>query len=250
MSPGPTGERDHVVNPWRHRLRRARFVIGALVAGLLIAGAVAMGLMQLLLPLVARDPDRLATFLSERLHRPVHFRSVQGLWQPSGPLLVVQGLTLGAAYRGGESIDLPRAAIKFDLGAWLKPHHRWVTLRLTGLELRVEHDAGSWRVLGLGNPDERQQAPLQSLPVDLDLRALEVSIFDAVSRRTYAISSPYLRIVNGRGGLRFGGSVARQGSPQPITVIGRFDAEHQDADLYLAGRDPNPAMPRGPISDR
>ncbi|MGH8212038.1 MAG: hypothetical protein ACREPP_02265, partial [Rhodanobacteraceae bacterium] len=225
------------MNPWRHRLRRARFAIGALVAGLLVAAAVAMGLMQLLLPLVARDPDRLAAFLSERLHRPVRFQSVQGKWQPSGPLLVVHGLTLGAAYRGGESIGLPRAAIKFDLGAWLQPHHRWVTLRLTGLELRMEHDANGWRVLGLGNPNERQQAPLQSLPVDLDLHALKVSIFDAPSQRTYAISSPHLRVVNGRDGLRFGGSVARLGSPQPIAVIGRFDAAHQDADLYIAGRD-------------
>ena len=225
------------MNRWRHRLRRARFMVGALVAGLLIAAAVAMGLMQLLLPLVARDPGRLAAFLSERLHRPVSFQSVQGRWQPSGPLLIVHGLVLGAAYRGGESIGLPRAAIKFDLGAWLKPHHRWVTLRLTGLELRTEHDAAGWRVLGLGNPDERQQAPLQSLPVDLDLHTLKVSIFDVPSHRTYVISSPHLRVVNGSGGLRFGGVVARQGSPQPITVIGRFEAAHQDADLYIAGRD-------------
>ncbi|HEY3520517.1 MAG TPA: YhdP family protein, partial [Rhodanobacteraceae bacterium] len=110
-------------------------------------------------------------------------------------------------------------------------------LRLTGLELHVEHDAGGWRVLGLGNSNERQQAPLQSLPVDLDLHALKISIFDAPSRQTYAISSPHLRVVNGSDGLRFGGSVARQGSPHPITVIGRFDAARQDADLYMAGHD-------------
>jgi uncharacterized protein (TIGR02099 family) len=225
------------MNPWRHRLRRARFAIGALIAGLLIAAAVAMGLMQLLLPLVARYPDRLAGFLSERLHRPVHFQSVQGQWQPSGPLLVVRGLTLGAAFAGGESISLPRAAIKFDLGAWLKPRHRWVTLRLTGLELHVEHDANGWRVLGLSNPNETQQAPLQSLPVDLDLHALKVSILDVVTHRSYAISSPHLRVVTVGGDLRFGGDVARQGAPQPITVIGRFNAARQDADLYMAGRD-------------
>src|SRR5579885_1429789 len=104
------------MNPWRHRVRRVRFLAGALIAGVLIAAAVAMGLMQLLLPLVARDPDLLASFLSQRLHRPVHFQSAQGQWQPSGPLLSVRGLTLGAAYPGGESLSLPRAAIKFDLG--------------------------------------------------------------------------------------------------------------------------------------
>ncbi|MBS0432538.1 MAG: TIGR02099 family protein [Proteobacteria bacterium] len=225
------------MNPWRHRLRRARFALGALIAGLLIAMAVAMGLLQLLLPLVARHPDRLAQFLSVRLHRPVHFQSLQGQWQPSGPLLTVEGLTLGAAYRGGESLVLPKASIKFDLGAWLKPRHRWITLRLTGLELRVEHDAAGWRVLGLGNPNEKNQAPLQSLPVDLDLHALKVDIVDVVSQRTYAISSPHLRLVNVGDALHFGGSVVRRGAPQPITVIGDFDARHQNADLYIATHD-------------
>lgn len=222
---------------WRHHLRRARFLLGALVAVLLIATAVAMGLMQLLLPLAARYPDRLAAFLSDRLQRPVHFQSLQGQWQPSGPLLAVKGLILGAAYPGGESLSLPNAAIKFDLGAWLKPRHRWMTLRLTDLELRVEHDASGWRVLGTGNPNDKRQAPLQSLPVDLDLYALKVDIIDAVSQHTYAIASPHLRVVNVGDVLRFAGSVARQGSPQPITVVGSFDPARQDAALYIAARD-------------
>ncbi len=225
------------MNSWRHRLRRARFFIGALIAGALIAAAVAMGLMQLLLPLAARYPDRLAAILSERLHRPVHFESVQGQWQPSGPLLSVHGLTLGAAYPGGETLSLPKAAIKFDLGAWLKPAHRWVTLRLTGVELRMEHDANGWRVLGLSNPNDKQQAPLQSLPVDLDLHALQVTIVDVPNQRTYVLSTPHLRVVNSGGALRFAGNVVRQGAPQPITVIGRFDPQKQDADLYIAGHE-------------
>ncbi|HEX6614409.1 MAG TPA: YhdP family protein [Rhodanobacteraceae bacterium] len=223
------------MNLWRHRLRRARFFLGALIAAALIAAAVAIGLLQLAMPLVAHYPTQLAGFLSRRLHRPVHFDSVQSQWQPSGPLLIVHGLTLGPEYKGGESLSLPRAAIKFDLSAWLKPAHRWVTLRLTGLELSMRHDASGWRVLGLGNPDQNQQAPLQSLPVDLDLRSLTVSIDDAEARHTYVLSSPRLRVVSIGDTLRFGGDVARRGSPQPITVIGRFNPSKQDADLYIAG---------------
>ncbi|HET9835032.1 MAG TPA: DUF3971 domain-containing protein, partial [Rhodanobacteraceae bacterium] len=221
---------------WRHRLRRARFFLGALIAAVLIAAAVAVGLLQVGLPLAARYPDRLADFLSQRLHRPVHFDSVQSEWQPSGPLLMVHGLTLGPEYAGGESLSLRRAAIKFDFSAWLKPAHRWVTLRLTGLELRMRHDASGWRVLGLGNPNQPRQAPLQSLPVDLDLRNLTVSIDDAQAQRTYVLSSPHLRVVSVGNTLRFGGNIARKGSPQPITVIGRFVPAEQDADLYIAGR--------------
>ncbi|MGH8163107.1 MAG: hypothetical protein ACREP1_02090, partial [Rhodanobacteraceae bacterium] len=225
------------MNPWRHRLRRVRFFVGALVAGALIAAAVAVGLMQLLLPLAARYPDRLAAVLSDRLHRPVHFDSVRGQWQPSGPLLSVRGLTLGPAFAGGESIRLPKAAIKLDFAAWLKPAHRWITLRVTGLELRVVHNASGWRVLGLGNPNEPQETPLQSLPVDLDLHVLKVSIEDAMTQSRYVLYSPRLRVVNVGGTLRFGGSVVRDGARQPLTVIGRFDGESQNADLYIAGRD-------------
>ena len=223
------------MNPWRHRLRRVRFFLGALVAAVLIAAAVAIGLLQLALPLAAHYPDRLAGFLSQRMHRPVHFDSVQSEWQPSGPLLIVHGLTLGPEYKGGESLILARAAIKLDFSAWLKPAHRWVTLRLSGLELRMRHDASGWRVLGLGNPSQSQQAPLQSLPVDLDLRKLTVSIDDAQAQRNYVLSSPHLRVVSVGNTLRFGGDVTRRGSPQPITVIGRFNPVKQDADLYIAG---------------
>lgn len=224
------------MNPWRHRLRRARFFLGALVAAALIAAAVAIGLLQLAMPLAAHYPDRLAGFLSQRMHRPVHFDSVQSEWQPSGPLLIVHGLALGPEYKGGESLSLPRAAIKFDLSAWLKPAHRWITLRLTGLELHMRHDAAGWRVMGLGNPNQNQQAPLQSLPVDLDLPDLTVSIEDAQAQRSYVLSSPRLRVVSVGNTLRFGGNISRRGSPQPITVIGRFNPARQDADLYIAGR--------------
>ena len=77
------------MTPWRHHLRRARFALTALVAVLLIAAAVAMGLVQILLPVATHYPDFIAHQLSERLHRPVTFAGVTSHWQPSGPLLTV-----------------------------------------------------------------------------------------------------------------------------------------------------------------
>lgn len=225
------------MNPWRHRLRRVRFAIGALIAAALIVAAVFVGLMQSLLPLAARYPDRVAQFASSKLHRSVRIEGLQGHWEPSGPLLTVQGLTLGPAFAGGSSITLPKAAIKFDFSAWLKPAHRWITLRVTGLEVRMLHDASGWRVLGLSSPDETQQTSLQSLPVDLDMHVLKIAIDDAVANKTYALFSPHLRVVSVGDTLRFGGSIVRQGSPQPLTVIGSFDPDQQNADLYVAGSD-------------
>ncbi|HEY8229439.1 MAG TPA: hypothetical protein VIG31_03200, partial [Rhodanobacteraceae bacterium] len=83
------------MTPWRHHLRRARFALTALIAGLLIAAAVVMGVVQILLPVATRYPDFVARQLSSRLHRPVSFAAISSQWQPSGPLLTVRDLTLG-----------------------------------------------------------------------------------------------------------------------------------------------------------
>src|SRR5574337_84988 len=138
------------MTPWRHHLRRARFALTASIAVLLIAIAVAMGVVQLLLPLATHYPDFIARQLSARLHRPVKFAAISSEWQPSGPLLTVRALTLGPALPGGQSITLPHAALKFDFGAWLRPTHRWIPLRLNDLELQVEHSTAGWQVTGFG----------------------------------------------------------------------------------------------------
>ena len=225
------------MTPWRHHLRRARFALTALVAALLIAAAVAMGLVQILLPVATRYPDFIARQLSARLHRPVKFALVASQWQPSGPLLTVKDLTLGPAQPGGQSITLPHAALKFDFSAWLRPAHRWITLRLSGLELRVEHSTSGWRVAGFGNSSGETHASLQSLPVDMDLRDLRVDIVDKVTQRSWRVLAPRLRMVNIGDSVRFGGSLQQLGTRQAVTVNGRADATARDYELHVATRD-------------
>jgi uncharacterized protein (TIGR02099 family) len=225
------------MTPWRHLLRRARFALTVSVAGLLIAAAVAMGVVQILLPLATRYPDFIARQLSARLHRPVKFAAVTSRWQPSGPLLTVRDLTLGPAQPGGQSITLPHAALKFDFSAWLRPAHRWITLRLNGLDLRLEHSAPGWRVVGFGSSSGQEHASLESLPVDLDLRNLHVDIVDEVTQRSWRVLAPRLRVVNIGDSARFGGSLQQMGTHQAVTVSGRVDAAAGDYDLYVTTRD-------------
>jgi uncharacterized protein YhdP len=218
----------------RHHLRRARFALTALVAVLLIAAAVAMGLVQILLPVATHYPDLIARQLSERLHRPVAFTGVTSHWQPSGPLLTVKNLTLGPEKPGGGSVTLKRAQLKFDFGAWLRPSHRWITLRLNGIELRVEHSMSGWQVVGFGNSPGETHAPLQSLPVDLDLGDVRVDIVDKVTGRSWRVLAPRLRVVNIGDSVRFGGSLQQLGTSQAVTVSGRMDASERNYDLYVA----------------
>jgi len=221
------------MTPWRHHLRRARFALTALVAVLLIAAAVAMGLVQILLPLATNYPNFIARQLSARLHRPVKFETVASRWQPSGPLLTVKDLTLGSPQPGGKSITLRQAQLKFDFSAWLRPAHRWLTLRLNGIELRVEHSASGWRVAGFGNSSGETHAPLQSLPVDLDLSDVRVDIVDEVTRRSWRVLAPHLRVVNIGDSVRFAGSLQQLGTRQAVTVNGRMDAAERNYDLHI-----------------
>ena len=225
------------MTPWRHHLRRARFALTALVAGLLIAAAVVMGVVQILLPVATRYPDFVARQLSSRLHRPVSFATISSQWQPSGPLLTVRNLTLGPAQPGGKSITLPHASLKFDFGAWLRPAHRWITLRLRGMELRVEHAATGWQVVGFGNSSGETHASLQSLPVDLDLSDLRVDIVDDATHRSWSLLAPRLRVVNVGDMIRFGGSVQQMGTQQAATISGSMAAGMRDYALHVATRD-------------
>src|SRR5690348_11910114 len=222
---------------WRHHLRRARFALTALVAGLLIAAAVAMGIVQVLLPVATHYPGFIARQLSARLHRPVSFAAISSRWQPAGPLLTVRDLTLGPAQPGGKSITLRHASLKLDFSAWLRPAHRWITLRLSGMELRVEHAASGWQVVGFGNSSGETHAPLQSLPVDLDLSDLRVDIVDDATQRSWQLLAPRLRVVNVGDVIRFGGSVQQMGTRQAVTISGSMSAAAHDYTLHVATRD-------------
>ncbi|HLI19325.1 MAG TPA: YhdP family protein [Rhodanobacteraceae bacterium] len=225
------------MSAWRHHLRRARFASTVFVAVVLIAAAVAMGVLQLALPLATHYPNFVARELSARLHRPVKFAAIASRWQPSGPLLTVRDLTLGPGQPGGQSITFPRAELKLDFGAWLRPRHRWITLRLSDLELRVEHSATGWEVVGFGSAAGESHASLQSLPVDLDLRDLRVDIVDDVTHRSWQVLAPQLRAVNVGGSVHFGGSVQQLGTHQVVAINGQMDAAARDYALHVTTRD-------------
>ncbi|HET7931459.1 MAG TPA: YhdP family protein [Rhodanobacteraceae bacterium] len=222
---------------WRRHLRRLRFALTALIGVVLIGAAVFVGLVQAVLPWATHHPDYIAKELSARLHRPVKFAAISSEWQPSGPLLTVTDLTLGPGANGGQSITLPHAALKFDFGAWLRPAHRWITLRVNGVEMRVVHTAAGWRVDGFGNAQGQAHASLQSLPVDLDLSDVRVDIVDEVSGHSWRLFAPRLRAVNVGDSMRIGGFIRQQGTRQAVTFVGRMDAATRDYQLYLATRD-------------
>src|SRR3569623_3255758 len=108
------------MTPWRRRLRRFRLWLTVGVAAVVILGAVLMGVVQLLLPLASRHPERVAAFLSERVHRPVSIDSVQAQWEGGGPVLRLNGVHIACATVDQPPLVIPRAALIVDFSSWAK----------------------------------------------------------------------------------------------------------------------------------
>ncbi len=227
------------MNPlWRQRIRRFRFLCGGAIALCIIALAVLFGLVQVLLPLAAKDPDRIATFISDRLHQPVRFASVQGRWQPSGPLLVLHDVQIGGS-KGSAPVKLPVADVKLDFGALLVPGRQFVNLRLVDLNLDLVRAVdGSWSIEGIRTPGESgsQHLDLTQLPGSLLVDSLKLSIRDARSGRTLHFHSRQLRISSDGRQLRFACDLLRPGLASGLDMTGRFDVDTDSGTLYLGAR--------------
>jgi uncharacterized protein (TIGR02099 family) len=222
---------------WRHRARRLRFVLLGLFGSLLVALAILMALGQLLLPLAAHYPERVAALLSERLHRPVRFASLEGFWRPSGPLFVMRDVTL-APSEGGEPLHLPQAAVKLDFGAFVLPSRHLINLRLQGLRLGLRRAAdGRWRIDGFGAGGSTQKVSLGNLSADLWLGDLRLDIVDDTSRRHYGLIADQLQISLRGHAIRFGGSLRREKTVGLLTAAGKFAEDGSSGRIYVKGAD-------------
>src|SRR5690625_2484771 len=229
-----------MLNPrWRHILRRTWFTTGGVLAVLAIALAVLMALGQLLLPLLAHYPDRVAQMISQRLHKPVSFASMQGYWQPSGPLLVLHHVEIGRR-DGRPALVLPSAKVKLDFGALVMPSRHWVNLRLTGLKLSLQRDKqGLWHVAGFGAAGKggAQDLTLGDLPGNLWLDDLQLDIDDARTGHHYRVRAGPIRLNSGGGQVRFAGLLRRGASQQALKVAGQVRDGGRSGRLYLAAED-------------
>lgn len=145
-----------------HRLRQARRGLGYLAATVLIAMALAAGIVSQLLPLAERHPDRIAAWLSARARQQVSFDRVQTRWTRRGPLLQLDNLRIG---RGADAVMVGDAEILVSQYAGLLPGRSFTELRLRALDLTVERGVGGqWQVRGLpGQTRAAHRDPLSML---------------------------------------------------------------------------------------
>lgn len=226
---------------WQRRLHGGARALGWTAGVLVILLALSAALAQLLLPLLARHPQWVAAQLSERLHRPVSFTSLDGRWQPSGPLFVMHDVTVGVGQgETGSPLHIPQAALKLDFGGWLLPSRHLLNLRARGLQLDLSHDLdGAWHVNGIGvaGGKDRQSTSFSRLSLGLWLTDVRLDIADARTDRHYTLIADALRLSRQGSKIRVGALLHREGAAGIVRGAGRFREDGSSGRLWLSAHD-------------
>ena len=150
-----------MTTPLRRHLRHARRGVGYTFAVLLVLVALVLGVASQLLPMVDRNPDRIAAWLSQRAGRVVSFDRVETAWTRRGPLLKLDNLRIG---EGTQAFAVGDAEMLVTMYSGLLPGQPFSELRLRGLELTLERATdGRWQVRGLPGQQQPGGDPLAAL---------------------------------------------------------------------------------------
>lgn len=222
---------------WRQRMHRIARAAGWVVGVAVISLAVLAGLIQLLLPTLANHPQWVAAQLSQQLHRPVSFASMEGRWEASGPLFIMRDVTIGPG-ESGSPLHIPETELKLDLGGWLLPSRHLLNLHARGLQLDLSRDAdGTWHINGIGvaGGQDRQSASFRGLSVELRLSDLRLDITDARVNKHYSLLARQLRMSKQGGRIRVGAILQREGVAGELRGAGSFREDGADGRLWLSG---------------
>lgn len=146
---------------WHRRLRHARRWLAYALAVLVVLAATVVGIASQLLPLVQREPQRIAAWLSAQSGQPIQLASADAAWTRRGPLLTLRGLHVGAP---GAGLTIAQAQLLVSVYSGLIPGMPLTELRLSGTNLRLARDAdGRWQVNGLAGGQTTASDPLDVL---------------------------------------------------------------------------------------
>ncbi len=169
-------------SPLRRRIRHARRFIGYGLLVVLILAAAAVGVVNQMLPLVERNPQKVATWLSQRVGQPVTFTHARAEWTRRGPRFTLDGLRIG---EGDRLLDIGRAELLVAVYSGFLPGAPLTELKVRELSLALEQgDDRRWRMVGL---------PFQPLPGVDPLDTLEALGELQVERAKLVVRSPSFR---------------------------------------------------------
>ena len=169
-------------SPLRRRIRHARRILGYGLLVVLILAAAAVGVVNQMLPLVERNPQKVAAWLTERVGQPVTFTHARGEWTRRGPRFTLDGLRIG---EGESLLDIGRAELLVAVYSGLLPGAPLTELKVRELSLALEQgEDRRWRMVGL---------PFQPLPGVDPLDTLERLGELQVERASLVVRSPLFK---------------------------------------------------------
>ena len=225
----------------RRTLRRLRLALFALVTTAIIALAVLMGLTQLAMPWLVRNPARIEAWLSERLHQPVTLGGVTGAWIGGGPVLTLEHVRIGNS-EGTAPLEIPKAELALSAYAPFKRGLAWSEFRMVGVDIAlVRGDDGGWHLRGLdvgAAPSSSPQELSMGVLGVLVMKDLRLTIDDPKEDLHLSVGASEIRVVNQGATTHLAGKVRNlAGDPTPVDLIADLDLNRRNGILYAGGHD-------------
>ena len=204
----------------RRTLRRLRLALFALVTTAIIALAVLMGLTQLAMPWLVRNPARIEAWLSERLHQPVSIGGVTGAWTGGGPVLTLEHVRIGNS-AGTAPLEIPKAELALSAYAPFRRGLAWSEFRMVGVDVGLARgDDGGWHLRGLdvgAAPSSSPQELSMGVLGVLVLKDLKLAIDDPKEGLHLSLGASEIRVVNQGATTHLAGKVRNlAGDPTPV----------------------------------
>lgn len=217
-----------------HHARRGLFYT---LAAALVLVAVAVAIADRLLPLVQAHPDRIAAWLMQRSGRPIAFSRAEAHWTSRGPLFTLHDLRIG---KGADQLVVDRAQLLVAMYSGVLPGHPFTELRLRGLALTVERDAGGrWKLIGLSSPHQAPNAhPLSSLEGLGELQVSDARLTVQAPAQGFSFTAPKVALRMRVDARRVRAGVRMDAAGRaPLLAVLDFDRRNDAGSVWIGSDD-------------
>lgn len=220
---------------WHRRLRHARRWLGYGLAVLIVLLATLVGIASQLLPLVQRDPQWIAVWLTQQSGQPIQIDAADAIWTRRGPLLTLHGLHVG---KPGSGLAIDKAQLLVSVYSGVIPGMPLTELRLTGTRLQLARDSGGrWQVNGLAG----NTAAPDTDPLDILQGLGELQLVDAALRVhapdldiDFTVPRVNVRVRVSERRVRAGAKAWMGDTPAVIAALD-VDRDGEDGEVFVGG---------------
>ena len=236
-------------SPLRRRIRHARRLLGYGALVVLILLATGVGALNQLLPLVERNPEKIAGWLSERIGEPVAFEGARGEWTRRGPRFTLQGLRIGA---GERELAIGEAELLVAVYSGLLPGEPLTELKVRDLALALEQgEDRRWRLVGLPFEPLPGVDPLDTLEAlgELQVEQAHLTVRSPALGRPLEVPRVDLRLRVGANAVRAGVRAWADPKSTPMSAVAELSRGDWSGKLWAGGEGLNLSAWSGLMAD-